>query len=125
MSQSETVSDTRRVVVLVTRASHGKRCDARVAVMSDPTLLTKEADHPSVQMGAFNRASALENFGDARVRSKDEALREANRIAQERGLTVKTPFMLVCEHVNFPSKPRPGVRGASRHSSASDSSTGT
>lgn len=114
MFQNEGGSDTRQVVILTTLASGRKKIVARVAIMDDPRRLTRDADYPSIEAGRFNRAVALSTFGDARELSDADARREAAKLATQHGLAMSDPHVFDFSKINFPAKPKSGVRGASR-----------
>lgn len=114
MSQSGNESDTRRVVILMTQASGRKKIVARVAIMDDPERIRRDADYPSIAAGRFNREVVLSAFGDARELSDADARREAAKLVTQHRLASSDPLLLDFSKINFPAKPKSGVRGASR-----------
>lgn len=122
MSEHVSDSDARRVVILVTRASGKNTPVCRVAIMEDHEQLTLQADHPSFDRGAFNRARALEHFGEARTLSENDARRLAKVEAERLGLRSKEAVFYQFPLINFPAKPKSSIR-AFRQSSSSSPTT--
>lgn len=119
MSKNVSDSDARRVVILVTRASGKNIPVCRVAIMEDHEQLTLQADHPSFERGVFNRARALEHFGEVRTLSENDARRLAKVEADRSGLRSKEPVFYRFPLINFPAKPKPSIRAFRQPSSAS------